>query len=155
MTRPVGILGAGLIGRAWAIVFARAGIDVRLHDAADEALECLRLTIIVVKQFMQPTFGMIQFLEDELGAHDLKSNRKGRRSHLARHDLTDRHVVLAVVLDRPDVDGRLWVVGGIKEGEALDVIPMQVAVKEVDLGDTIEALAQGADAGPRVEDELS
>ena len=42
MTRPVGILGAGLIGRAWAIVFARAGIDVRLHDAADEALERAR-----------------------------------------------------------------------------------------------------------------
>ena len=32
-TQPVAIVGAGLIGRAWAIVFARAGHPVRLHDA--------------------------------------------------------------------------------------------------------------------------
>jgi L-gulonate 3-dehydrogenase len=30
---PVAVVGAGLIGRAWAIVFARAGHSVRLHDA--------------------------------------------------------------------------------------------------------------------------
>jgi L-gulonate 3-dehydrogenase len=30
--RPVAVVGAGLIGRAWAIVFARAGHPVRLHD---------------------------------------------------------------------------------------------------------------------------
>jgi L-gulonate 3-dehydrogenase len=30
---PVAVVGAGLIGRAWAIVFARAGHPVRLHDA--------------------------------------------------------------------------------------------------------------------------
>jgi 3-hydroxyacyl-CoA dehydrogenase len=35
---PVGIVGAGLIGRAWAIVFARAGHAVRLHDADAAAL---------------------------------------------------------------------------------------------------------------------
>lgn len=29
---PIAIVGAGLIGRAWAIVFARAGHPVRLHD---------------------------------------------------------------------------------------------------------------------------
>jgi L-gulonate 3-dehydrogenase len=28
----VAIVGAGLIGRAWAVVFARAGIDVRVFD---------------------------------------------------------------------------------------------------------------------------
>ena len=31
--QPVAVVGAGLIGRAWAIVFARAGHPVRLHDA--------------------------------------------------------------------------------------------------------------------------
>ena len=31
--QPVASVGAGLIGRAWAIVFARAGHPVRLHDA--------------------------------------------------------------------------------------------------------------------------
>jgi 3-hydroxyacyl-CoA dehydrogenase len=32
-SQPVAVVGAGLIGRAWAIVFARAGHPVRLHDA--------------------------------------------------------------------------------------------------------------------------
>ena len=32
MSAPVAVVGAGLIGRAWAIVFARAGHPVRLHD---------------------------------------------------------------------------------------------------------------------------
>jgi 3-hydroxyacyl-CoA dehydrogenase len=26
-------VGAGLVGSAWAIIFARAGLDVALHDA--------------------------------------------------------------------------------------------------------------------------
>jgi 3-hydroxyacyl-CoA dehydrogenase len=34
MTESVAIVGAGLIGRAWAMIFARAGWDVRLFDAA-------------------------------------------------------------------------------------------------------------------------
>ena len=34
MTESVAIVGAGLIGRAWAMIFARAGWDVRLYDAA-------------------------------------------------------------------------------------------------------------------------
>jgi L-gulonate 3-dehydrogenase len=31
--KRVAVIGTGRIGRAWAIVFARAGFDVRLHDA--------------------------------------------------------------------------------------------------------------------------
>jgi 3-hydroxyacyl-CoA dehydrogenase len=34
----IGVIGAGLIGRAWAIVFARAGHTVALYDADTEAL---------------------------------------------------------------------------------------------------------------------
>jgi L-gulonate 3-dehydrogenase len=34
----IAVIGAGLIGRAWAIVFARAGHSVALHDADPEAL---------------------------------------------------------------------------------------------------------------------
>src|SRR5690349_13591567 len=37
MTR-IGIVGAGLIGRAWAIVFARSGFDVALWDGDATAL---------------------------------------------------------------------------------------------------------------------
>jgi phosphohistidine swiveling domain-containing protein len=39
-----------------------------LDPLADEALECLRLTMVVVSSFMQPTFDMLEFLEGELGA---------------------------------------------------------------------------------------
>lgn len=35
---------------------------------AGEAIEALRLTMLVVKKFMEPTFAMLQFLETELGA---------------------------------------------------------------------------------------
>lgn len=38
MSHHVAVIGAGLIGRAWAIVFARAGFDVVLHDISAEAL---------------------------------------------------------------------------------------------------------------------
>ena len=38
MKEHIAIVGAGLIGRAWAIVFARAGCTVAIYDAAPEAL---------------------------------------------------------------------------------------------------------------------
>jgi 3-hydroxyacyl-CoA dehydrogenase len=42
MTARIGIVGAGLIGRAWAIVFARAGISVSLYDVDAGALDKVR-----------------------------------------------------------------------------------------------------------------
>ncbi|CBV43170.1 3-hydroxyacyl-CoA dehydrogenase [Halomonas elongata] len=45
MTTRIGILGAGLIGRAWAIVFARAGMPVTLYDVDDDALDTAREAI--------------------------------------------------------------------------------------------------------------
>jgi L-gulonate 3-dehydrogenase len=42
--QTVGVVGAGLIGRAWAMVFARAGLNVRIHDASAPALQaCMGL----------------------------------------------------------------------------------------------------------------
>jgi L-gulonate 3-dehydrogenase len=38
MNERIGIVGAGLIGRAWAIVFARAGCQVAIYDEAPQAL---------------------------------------------------------------------------------------------------------------------
>ena len=38
MNERIAIVGAGLIGRAWAIVFARAGCSVAIYDAAPDAL---------------------------------------------------------------------------------------------------------------------
>lgn len=39
MTTSIGVVGAGLIGRAWAIVFARAELPVTLFDVDAEALD--------------------------------------------------------------------------------------------------------------------
>ncbi|ANG62208.1 3-hydroxyacyl-CoA dehydrogenase [Marinobacterium aestuarii] len=52
MTRRVAVIGGGLIGRAWALVFARAGCEVRLWDpdpkvrarALDELAEACHLS---------------------------------------------------------------------------------------------------------------
>jgi L-gulonate 3-dehydrogenase len=45
MEGQIAVVGAGLIGRAWAIVFARAGRQVALHDVAPEALDAALTTI--------------------------------------------------------------------------------------------------------------
>ncbi len=37
--RPVAVIGAGLVGAGWAIVFARAGLPVRMYDRAPQVLE--------------------------------------------------------------------------------------------------------------------
>ena len=45
MVRKIAVIGAGLIGRSWAIVFARAGHQVKLFDQAREAVDtCLLYT---------------------------------------------------------------------------------------------------------------
>src|SRR2546423_8397585 len=38
MNKTAAMIGAGLIGRAWAMVFARAGWTVRLHDTSEAQL---------------------------------------------------------------------------------------------------------------------
>lgn len=45
MTTQIGIIGAGLIGRAWAIVFVRAGMPVSLYDVDAGALDKARVAI--------------------------------------------------------------------------------------------------------------
>jgi len=46
MNERIAVVGAGLIGRAWAIVFARAGCQVRLYDADAQALQnCQQLLL--------------------------------------------------------------------------------------------------------------
>jgi L-gulonate 3-dehydrogenase len=50
MSNPVSVLGAGLVGRGWAIVFARAGHPVRLFDVTPEkisqALEVIESNLV-------------------------------------------------------------------------------------------------------------
>lgn len=45
MAEQVAIIGAGLIGRAWAIAFARAGWEVRLWDPTTGAVEACLATV--------------------------------------------------------------------------------------------------------------
>lgn len=54
MNERIAIIGAGLIGRAWAIVFARAGCQVRLYDAAPQALAaCQQLLLENISDLAQ------------------------------------------------------------------------------------------------------
>lgn len=50
----VAVVGAGLIGRSWAVTFARGGLDVRLYDPvariADEALPAIGETLAMLSR---------------------------------------------------------------------------------------------------------
>lgn len=54
MTARIGIVGSGLIGRAWAIVFAQANMPVSLYDVdaatLDKAQEAIRQSLIDLQQ---------------------------------------------------------------------------------------------------------
>ena len=43
MTASVACIGAGQVGRAWAVAFARAGYDVRLHDRDGDLVSAIAL----------------------------------------------------------------------------------------------------------------
>jgi L-gulonate 3-dehydrogenase len=57
MTKTVAVIGAGLIGRAWAMVFARAGWSVRLYDNSDVQLRAAR-GFIADSLTEQATYGL-------------------------------------------------------------------------------------------------
>ncbi|MDG2320306.1 MAG: 3-hydroxyacyl-CoA dehydrogenase [Rhodospirillaceae bacterium] len=55
MTSPIAVVGAGLVGAGWAIVFARAGHDVRLYDGDEKiratALDGIRANLEGLQSF--------------------------------------------------------------------------------------------------------
>lgn len=59
----IAIIGSGLIGRAWAMVFCRAGWDVAMYDAVDGAAE--------------KALGLVAEELDELAKHGLVADPKG------------------------------------------------------------------------------
>ena len=61
MSKPIAVVGAGLVGRGWAIVFARGGHWVRLSDVNEERLE-RRLRSVIEKNLA------------DLAAHGLVAN---------------------------------------------------------------------------------
>jgi hypothetical protein len=76
-------------------------------------------------------------------------DREGRRAHLAAEDVTGGRPVGA----RHDVDPRRGRVDGGEEGEALDVVPVDVREEEghVDRALLHELVAEAAEPRPRVE----
>jgi L-gulonate 3-dehydrogenase len=73
MTAQIGVVGAGLIGRAWAIVFARAGMAVSLYDVnantLDKAREAIRQSLADLQQA-----GLIEEMEAPLALIRTESN---------------------------------------------------------------------------------
>ena len=56
--RPVAVIGAGLVGGGWAIVFAQAGLQVRIYDANADATD-RSLTLIAEQLKDLSTFGLV------------------------------------------------------------------------------------------------
>src|SRR5450631_713992 len=56
--RPVAVIGAGLVGAGWAIVFAQAGLEVRLYDANPQATD-RALSLIAVQLKELSSFGLV------------------------------------------------------------------------------------------------
>ena len=65
--RPVAVIGAGLVGAGWAIVFARAGLDVRVYDANRNAIDSA-LSLIAEQSKELSSFGLVGN-PDEVVAH--------------------------------------------------------------------------------------
>ena len=65
--RPVAVIGAGLVGAGWAIVFARAGLDVRVYDASPNATDSA-LSLIADQLNQLSSFGLVDH-PDEVAAH--------------------------------------------------------------------------------------
>jgi 3-hydroxyacyl-CoA dehydrogenase len=73
MTARIGIIGAGLIGRAWAIVFARSGMTVCLYDVDANALEQARDAIRQSLQDLHQV-GLIEDVEAPLSLIQTESD---------------------------------------------------------------------------------
>ena len=58
MERTVAVIGAGLIGRAWSMVFARAGWRVRVHDSDPSQLRAAQ-SYIAASLDEQAEFGLV------------------------------------------------------------------------------------------------
>ncbi|MGF1526287.1 MAG: 3-hydroxyacyl-CoA dehydrogenase [Candidatus Competibacterales bacterium] len=73
MSGPIAIVGAGLIGRAWAVVFARGGHRVRLFDIAAEALDAVEPWLAATAQTLA-SHGLIDDPQKIEGAVDLHTD---------------------------------------------------------------------------------
>ena len=65
--RPVAVIGAGLVGAGWAIVFASAGLQVRVYDANRSATDSA-LSLIAEQMQELNSFGLVDDPEGDLTA---------------------------------------------------------------------------------------
>ncbi len=128
MTNKVAVIGAGLIGRAWAIVFARAGTPVCLYDVSEPALAQAR--------------GAIRTSLEDLVNYGL---------------VDDPDAVMACITIEPDLGRALGDVGYVQECGPEDVAAKReiyAAMEAVVSADTILASSTSGIAASRFTDHL-
>ncbi|MEP6944210.1 MAG: 3-hydroxyacyl-CoA dehydrogenase [Betaproteobacteria bacterium] len=96
MEKIVAVVGAGLIGRAWAMVFARAGWRVRLHDSSDVQIAAAR-AFIADSLDEQATHGLV---DDASAARDRIDVTTDLRNALAGVDWVQENLPEIVELKR-------------------------------------------------------
>ena len=79
--RPVTVIGAGLVGAGWAIVFARAGLNVRMFDVNPQVLESAPALVAQQLDGLH-AYGLLKESVDTIRAritavHDLKQALDG------------------------------------------------------------------------------
>src|SRR6266581_3038994 len=101
----IAVVGAGLIGRAWAMVFARAGHAVALYDADHKALqENLRETLEAKREMFRrmDTVALPETIlassTSTIPASEITRSLAGRKRCLVAHPVNPPHLVPLVEL---------------------------------------------------------
>jgi L-gulonate 3-dehydrogenase len=68
MSKSVAVVGAGLVGRGWAIVFARAGHEVRLFDVTEKKIADAVRVIERISLTWLPTASLLMPVKFEGGS---------------------------------------------------------------------------------------
>lgn len=97
--RPVAVIGAGLVGAGWAIVFARAGLQVRMFDRSPQVLESA--PALVAQQLTQlDSYGLLPEPAEAIRA-------RISVAHSLRDALTGAAYAQESVLEKVDVKRQL------------------------------------------------
>ena len=132
--RPVAIVGAGLVGAGWAVVFAQAGLDVRVYDATAGATEAA-LDLITGQLRELASFGLIDN-PDEAAGHLIPVDRLADALDGAAY-------VQESVLERVDLKRSL-----MEDFEK--VAPQDLVIGSSSSGIPASAFALGLKVSPRV-----
>src|SRR6201994_2947409 len=132
--RPVAVIGAGLVGAGWAIVFARAGLQVRLYDVNPEATRWA-LALIAEQLKELKGFGLI---EDPAATAALVKPVFGLAEALEGAAYAQESVLERVELKRSI----------LKEIEA--VAPLDLVIGSSSSGIPASAFTHGLNIAPRV-----